>query len=130
MEKQAKIQDKEVQLEVGVIDLPKIDIRQYVGKKAKIESAKIYEGKYGLYVKVITKIVDTIGKGDKKVEIRGSKIFGLQQDENGVFGYGKDTKLGMFLSNMKAKDLKDLIGKEVTLQAQVNDNNVEFVSFI
>lgn len=130
MEKQAKIQDKEVQLEVGVIDLPKLDIRQYVGKKAKIESAKIYEGKYGLYVKVITKIVDTIGKGDKKIEIRGSKIFGLQQDENGTFGYGKDTKLGMFLSNMKANEIKDLVGKEVTLQAQVNDNNVEFVSFI
>lgn len=130
MEKQQKIQDKKVNIEVGEIDLPKIDMRKYVGAKAKIESAETYEGKFGLYVKVQTEIVDIIGKGDKKVELRGSKIFGLQQDENGKFGYGKDTKLGMFLSNMKATSLKDLKGKTVTLQAQVNENNVEFLTFI
>ena len=128
MEK-AIVQDKQVNMPVGEIDLPKIDVTKYIGKKAKIESALTYEGKYGVYVKVQTNIVEVLGKGDKKVELRGSKILGLQQDETGKWGYGKDTKLGVFLQKYKCKTLKELVGKDVILQSQTSDSGSDFLTF-
>lgn len=121
--------DKKVNLTIGEIELPKIDVSKHIGKKAKIETANIYEGKYGMYCKVQTKIVETLGRGEKAVELRGSRIFGLQQNEDGIWGYGKETKLGAFLTKMKAKELKDLVGKEVILQSQTSDSGTDFLSF-
>lgn len=121
--------DEKVNVRVVEIELPKIDVTKHIGKKVKIESADVYRGVYGLYLKVQTAIVETIGKGDKKIELRGSKILGLQQDENGIYGYGKDTKLGQFLARYKVTEPDKLIGKEVVLVTQVNDNNTEFLTF-
>jgi hypothetical protein len=123
------VKDKKVDLPVGEIDLPKIDVSKHIGKKAKIESADTYEGRYGMYVKVQTKIVETLGRGDKKVELRGSRIFGLQQDEDGIYGYGKDTKFGLFLKKMKCGKVQELVGKEVTLQSQTSDSGTDFLTF-
>lgn len=124
-----QIKDKQVNLPVGEIELPKIDVSKHIGKKAKIESALVYEGKYGMYVKVQTKIVETLGRGEKAIELRGSRIFGLQQNEDGIWGYGKETKLGTFLTKMKCKELRDLVGKEVILQSQTSDTGTDFLSF-
>lgn len=129
-EKNKKTEDKKVNLPVREIDLPKIDVTKHIGKKVKIESADVYEGTYGFYVKVLTKTVETIGTGNNAKEIRASKIFGLQQDADGIYGYGADTKLGMFLKKYKASELKDLIGKEVTLQLHTADNGTEFLTFV
>lgn len=129
MDGKTKTQDKKVNVPIGEIELPKIDVSKYIGKKVKIESADTYEGKFGLYVKVQTRVVDTLGKGDKQIELRGSKIFGLQQDADGIYGYGKDTKLGVFLKKMKVSDVKDLVGKEVILQSQTSDTGTDFLSF-
>jgi hypothetical protein len=125
-----KEQDKEVALRVVKIDLPKVDVTKYIGKKAKIESAKTFEGKFGMYVKVQTNVVETIGSGDKAVELRGSKILGLQQDVDGIYGYGDGTKLDLFLKKYKCKELKDLVGKEVILQSQTSkESDTEFLTF-
>jgi hypothetical protein len=127
-----KTKDEQVAMPtVAQIDLPKLDIEQYIGKKVKIDKADVYKSNKfgGHYVKVETKIVDTLGKGDKKIELRGSRIFGLQEDENGKVGFGKDTKLGVFMTKMKATKLIDLIGKDVVLQSQTNDNGMEFLTF-
>ena len=124
-----KVKDKQVEIPIGEIDLPKIDVTHYIGKKVKIDSALTYEGKFGLYVKVVTKTVATIGKGEKAIDLCGSRIFGLQQNEDGIWGFGKDTKLGNFLKKMKCKEIKELIGKEVILITQTSDNNVDFLSF-
>lgn len=124
-----KVEDKQVSIPVGKIDLPKVDVSKYIGQKSKIDSALTYEGKFGMYVKVQTKIVDTIGKGEKKIELRGSKILGLQQNEDGIYGYGENTKLDLFLKKYKCKELKDLVGKEVVLQSVTSDSNTEFLTF-
>lgn len=122
--------DKQVTIPVGKIDLPKVDVSKYIGKKAKIESALTYEGKFGMYVKVLTKVIDTLGSGDKAIELRGSKILGLQQDADGIYGYGEGTKLDLFLKKYKTKELKELIGKEVILQSQTSkDSDTEFITF-
>ena len=124
-----KAQDKKVEISTQQIELPKIDVSKYIGKKVKIESADTFEGTYGLYVKVLTTIVETVGKGDKKVELRGSKILGLQMDESGQWGWGKDTKCGVFLAKYKVKKPSELVGKEVILQSQTSASGTEFLSF-
>lgn len=124
-----KTQDKKVETHLEQIELPQIDVTKYIGKKVKIVSADTYEGKHGLYVKVLTAIVETIGKGDKKVELRGSKILGLQMDDSGTWGWGKDTKCGVFLNKYKCKKPSELIGKEVILQSQTSATGTEYLSF-
>ena len=118
-----------VKVETGPIELPTIDVTPYVGKKAKITDATTMQGGYGYCVRVQTEVVETIGDGEKKVELRGSRIFGLQMDEDGNVGWGADTKLGHFLAKMKAKTLKELVGKEVTLQIQTSKTGTDFLSF-
>lgn len=124
-----KVADKKVNVKVGLIDLPKLDVSKYIGTKAKIESADVFEGKFGLYTKIQTKTIEVIGKGDKAFDLKASKILGLQQDENGTYGYGLGTKLDLFLKKYKAKELKDLVGKEVILQSQTSDSGTDFLTF-
>lgn len=130
MEKNKNVnKDQKVDMKVGQIELPKIDVTKHIGKKATIEKADVYSGVFGYYLKIETKIVETIGTGDKKVELRGTRIFGLQQDSKGVTGYGKDTKLGIFMNKMSCNTPKDLIGKEVILQSQTSDSGTDFLTF-
>ena len=37
-------------------------------------------------------------------------------DEQGNYGWGKDTQLGLFLTSKRVSKLEDLKGKEVTVQ--------------
>jgi hypothetical protein len=120
-----KTEDKIVNIKVGMIDLPKIDVSKFIGKKSKIVSANVHEGTFGLYVKVLTGVLETVGQ----TEIRASKILGLQTDENGVHGYGEGTKLDLFLKKYKCKEVKDLIGKEVILQTTTSKDNVDYLTF-
>ena len=124
MDKTKKVEDKIVNVKVGKIDLPKLDVSKYIGKKAKIESANVHEGTYGLYVKFLSNVIDTVGQN----EIRASKILGLQIDENGTHGYGDGTKMDLFLKKYKVDDIKKMVGKEIILQSQVTDNG-EFLTF-
>jgi len=124
--KQNKTEDKIVNIKVGKIDLPKIDVSKYIGTKAKIETANVHEGTYGLYVKFSTKLIETIGQ----TEIRATKILGLQANEDGVFGYGEGTKLDLFLKKYKITDIKQMVGKEVIIQSQqAKDSDAEYLTF-
>jgi hypothetical protein len=124
-----KTEAKKVDLKTQQIELPKIDVTKYIGKKSKIVSADTYAGEFGYYVKIETEIVETLGTKDKKIELKGSKIFGLQMDEKGNQGWGAETKLGLFLKKMNCISLKQLVGKEVILQVQTSKDGVDFLSF-
>ena len=114
----------------GEIELPTIDVKQYVGKKVKIEKADTYEGHYGYFVKVETVVIDTVEGGKEPIHIRASRIFGLQENSDGVIGWGKDTNLGIFLAKMGCKSYKDLVGKEVVCQTITNKNDKkDYLSF-
>lgn len=127
-------QAKEVQIgETKQINLPdnKIDVKQHVGKNVEIAEVKEYKGQYGFYIKVFTETLETIenANGDQ-IEIKASRVFGLQKDEEGNDGWGKDTNLGRFLDKMEAKHYKDLIGKEVTVITQTNKkDNKDYLTF-
>lgn len=122
-------ENKSIDMETikGEIELPTLDVTKYIGKKAKIEQVHAYEdsynGKTTYNVKLSTSVVDTIGQGNDKIQLRASKLFGMQKDANGKLGWGKDTKLGAFMTLMKAKQLTDLAGKEVIIQTQLNAKN-------
>jgi len=106
--------------ETGEIELPTIDVTKYIGKKAKIASVTENEGNYGYFIKVETEVLDTITGGKEDVNIKASRIFGLQQNSAGKIGWGKDTNLGLFLAKMKVGHYNELVGKEVIIQTITN----------
>lgn len=118
---------------VGEIELPTLDLSGYVGRKVKIASVQEYEGQYGHYVKMTTEVVATIDEikdeNGKPLQLKGSRIFGLQHDAEGRIGWGKDTKLGLYLKKKGVKHYRDLTGKEVVAQIRVDDEGREFLTF-
>ena len=113
------------------IDLPKLDIKQYVGKKVEIAEVDEMRGEYGYFIIVRTQPVDTIlNKDGEKIELKASRNFGLQEDSDGNIGWGKDTNLGFFLEKMGVKHYNDLVGCEVVIQTQENHKTKkEYLSF-
>jgi len=119
---------KEVDIDVeGEIELPQLDVKQYIGQKVKIAACKTCQGTFGYMVQVITAPVAQLKDGK---DITASRIFGLQQDADGKIGWGKETALGIFLSKMKVKHYKDLVGKEVIVQTRTSKNDgKEYLTF-
>ena len=114
---------------VGEIELPSVDISKYVGKLVKVDNITEHKGNYGYYINVKTEVVDTIEKtGFDPLEIFASRILGLQQNKSGQIGWGKDTKLGIFLRKMKCKHYNDLMGKKVLLQKTEGRDGQEFLT--
>ena len=109
----------------GLIDLPKFDCKPYIGKEAQITSVTEHEGQYGFYVKGETEPIAKFGEKD----IRASKIFGLFTDADGKIGWGKDTKLGIYLEKMKVQHYKELVGKSVIIQIRTNKEGNDFLDF-
>ena len=129
-DKENENKDNEVDLgNIGEIELPSIDVSQYIGKKSTIELVTTHTGKFGYYVKVQSKIVDTIEGGKEPIKLRASRIFGLQEDADKKIGWGKDTKLGKYLKKMNVKHYKDLVGKEITVQSQTSESGTDFLTF-
>jgi hypothetical protein len=123
----------------GEIELPQLDVSKYVGKKIKVAHVKCLEGAFGPYVKVETEPVDSEIKDrsgrvvkDKEghpIVIRASRIFGLNQDAQGEWGWAKSTKLGLFMAKYHASDPADLVGVEVLVQqSEPNKNGQEFLT--
>jgi len=129
MEEQKKSTQVELG-ETGEIDLPTIDVTQYIGKKTKIESVSEHQGNWGYYIKVESEVLETITGGKDDVVIKASRIFGLQEDNAGKIGWGEGTNLGLFLKKMGVKHYNDLAGKEVIVQTVTNKNDgKDYLSF-
>jgi len=118
--------NEEVVLNIKKIELPKLDLDQYIGRKAKIRAVTSHEGKHGFYLKVETGVIDTIGQD---TELKASKVFGLYKDAEGQIGWSEDTKLGVYLKKMNANHPDDLISREVIIQKTTNKEGVDFLTF-
>lgn len=111
-------------------EIPKYDITPHIGKETRIEKADVYEGEYGYYLKVEGAVVDTIGKDDKKKEIRASAILGLFTNKEGKIIIGVGSAADTFMQMHKAKDFKDLVGKSVIMTSKLSkDKKTEFLTF-
>jgi len=131
-ERNEKIKPEEVKLNVGEIVLPKLDLKQYIGKKAKITGCKILKGAFdkntpSYYVHIETTVIDELKRGDKVVELKASRNFGLSMDVNGNFGWSPETKLGQFLISKRVKDLNSLVGREVQIQLTEDEKFLTFI---
>lgn len=124
-----KISDKkETQVTLGLvgeIELPSFDAKPFIGKKVKIAQVTEHQGNFGYYIKVESEVVAVFGDN----EIRASKIFGLHEDKTGKIGWGKETKLGLYLERMKVKHYNELVGKQVILITRINKDGMEFLDF-
>jgi hypothetical protein len=139
MEKKIEIKNtKEIELK-GSMD---INIDQYIGQEVLIDIVEEYQSEYNgkptYYIKILTQEILIMGeKGDlaldesgKPIQIRASKLFGLQKDSEGNIGWGKETKLGNYLKSKKVEHYKDLKGKSVRLQKTEPKNGKEYLTFV
>ena len=102
----------------GEIELPKLDVKPYIGKAVKIEKVTEHKGEYGYYIVIISEVVDSLPGRDPNspIIIRATRMFGLQENEKGEIGWGAETQLGVYLKKMGVLHYKELVGKEVICQ--------------
>lgn len=135
MEKQESLSKKvDLSGKTGQIVLPTIDVQQYIGKKARIETVEEFEGSFGYYIKCTTAVIDERkdikDKEGKPLALRASKIFSLQTDSSGGIGWGEETKLGLYLKKLGVKHYNDLKGREVVVQSMMNkEGDKEYLTF-
>lgn len=88
----------------GEIEPQGFNPQDFIGKDALIESIDERIGQYGFFIVVKTEPVDDGGN-----EIRASKMFGLQQDKEGNWGWGPESKLAVFLNKQGVNHYKELV---------------------
>jgi hypothetical protein len=125
-EQKEKNKDQKVHIKiVGQIELPTLDVSEYVGKKVKIVDYGVYYNeKFGShYVKFKTeKLGEFVNRDNETKDITASRIFGLYQDKDGNFGWGEKTQLGLFLKKYKCETLEDVKKIEVITQSKTREN--------
>lgn len=89
----------------GEIELPKFDPTPFIGKESFIEQIEERVGQYGFYIVIKSQPVD-----EGRLQIRASRMFGLQQDEKKEWGWGPKTQLGLFLKKHNVDNYKKLLG--------------------
>lgn len=129
-----KPEERQVNLEdrmVGEVELPKLDVNPYVGKKVKVERVVILEGNFGYYYKLESEIVDVIKNADGSgFELRASKLLSLITLPDNTVGWGDKSKTAAFLKQYKVKKPEDLKGKIVTLIPNYNkEKDTTFLTF-
>jgi hypothetical protein len=131
MEKNKKQKTEVIEMDsIPEIELPKIDVKQYIGTKAKIVKADVVKTQFGRAIKFETEVIAKEGTKENPIEIKATKMIGLQVDENGVYGIAKGTKAKEFFEVYNIKSHKEMIGKTVTIQATEEKNGVQFLTFI
>ncbi len=119
----------EVKIKTQEIELPKLDLTKYVGKREIIQTVSTLKGKFGYFVRLETTPVDVLQRKEDVLEVKASRIFGLYEDKDGKIGWGKETELGMYLQAKKCKHYEELKGKEVIIQIKEKDGK-EFLTFV
>ena len=118
---------------VGEIDLPKIDLKPYNGCRSMIKIVEFHENsQYGVYAKVISLDLTIDGSEDKGVY--ATKILGLfpKKNDNGDllgYGWGADTKTGLFMKKYGADSFDDLVGKKIVIIYEIRKDGKEFLTF-
>jgi hypothetical protein len=112
------------------VEAPEIDLMPYVGRRVRIagvtEHRSSFKDRESYYIRVVTETVGMIGPKP----LVGSRNFGLIQDRDGkTWGWTDMSKLGLYLSVKKANHYRELIGKDVVLQVQSNEEGKRFLTF-
>lgn len=111
---------------VGEVELPKLNVDEFVGNKAVIESTEEHKGQYGYFIKVISsKITEHNGN-----DVKATRIFSLTELADGQIGWGSESKLAGFLKKHNVKHYAELVGKDVVItKSQENAQGESFLTF-
>ena len=112
--------------ETGPIDVPQMDMTQFIGRKVAIDTIEEFQGQWGFYVTVTTKPLD------EKGSIRARKNFRLDEDKDKKIGWGAKSELAAFLKKYGVDHYRKLSGKEVLIQTKPDKKNKEklYLTFI
>jgi len=109
----------------GLITSDAIDVKKYIGVKAKIEAVEEQEGEFGFMVKLTTGLLGKETVGTKEVEVRASRLISLQQNASGEIGWTEKSNMAKFLAKHKLAHYNDAKGMEVVIV----DNDKGFLTF-
>ena len=137
MDEKKSMKPLDITKDAGAVDIPRIDVSEYIGKKAEIVNTTPLEGEYGAVLRVETVDLGPLhdANGDpvlidgEPAQATASKLFGLKRLNDGGVGWVSDGKLEEFLKRMKVDHWKDLKGKTVTVQGQIKDDRT-YLTFI
>ena len=118
------------------IEKPKFDGTPFIGNKSNIERATVIKTRYGLALKVESKVLTTLDNG---VEIRASKLMGFGEDEENGLYIIKESKLDKFLESKgvnsesipeditEGTTVIELLDKPVTVQMDSKTNFLDLI---
>ena len=121
-----------------------VDLNKYHKTNAKIETAEIVqvaskftECKTQWVLKVSSTVLETLEREDEdNIDFRASELFNLSQDDEGkLLGYpdSEDSNIGKFMADLKVKEPKEIVGKEITIKAydkEVGDDKKTYLKFL
>lgn len=118
--------DKVVNIKPQEVELPTFDVMEYINKKAIVNKVEYREGQNGHYAYVEAQVLEAEFNGEP---VRATRILGLGTDKDGNIGWGKDTKTGVFLKDMKVPDIDSLMGKEVISTFTLAKDGKKYLTF-
>ena len=140
-----KISEQKSLDDLKPIEQEGVNLESWDKKEVEIEKAEIMQvpskyvdeeaGGMQWVLKVSSKVLETLGEGDDKIEFRASELFNLVQDKKGKLkGYpsAEASNLGKFMKDVKAKDPKDLEGKKAMVksyQKEYDGNSRTYLKF-
>lgn len=122
-----KVENLEIK---GEIELPKLDVKQYIGKRAKIDRVEVFKNdQYGYYVEIETEAIDHLGVEGKKQPLTVKRRAWISENrETGDLGWTKESALGKIIARNGVNHFNELQGKEVIIQTEVKDGR-EWLTF-
>lgn len=113
------------------VEIPKMDLKPYIGNESKINVVEEHKGTFGYYIKVISETLGTFN--DKPVT--ASRIFSLvevpiKDSDKKKIGWGTESKLAAFLKEHGVSHYKDLVGKDIVIvTTPVDSEGNKYLSF-
>jgi len=111
--------------DLDVVEVPKFDVTPYVGKSSTVEEIKLEAGKYGQYLRLTSA---KLGEDEEGKAIHANMLFSLKT-VNGKSVINQNGELAKFMKNKKVTNYKDLIGKQINILSEADDNGNDWLVF-
>jgi predicted HNH restriction endonuclease len=123
-----------------------VDLSEFEGRKAKIESYEVMDGTSTFdengdalppgqtrpvkLLKVYTEQVTEFEKDGEKIPVSASELFNMKE-QDGVWGISthEKAKIQRLIKKLKAKSLKDIVGKDVVIRTRETSQGGTFLGF-
>jgi len=108
---------------LGVVEIPKIDLRPFNGLKSVIAEVKYCNhATNGRYVKVVSAVLEGSPEGKPIKAYKILSLFEVKNEETGEvegYGWGAESNTASFLKKYQCETLEDLKGKPIVVTFEV-----------